>query len=78
MKQYSSIDLARRTREILDEAVLAPIAIAHDGGPALVIMKADHYDRMNRHNPRTAQSVETVPAAVREEMLKAVEIELGG
>jgi prevent-host-death family protein len=46
MKEFSSQDLQKRTSEVQDAALLAPIAITHHGRRRHVLMSVAEYERL--------------------------------
>lgn len=76
MKEYPSTAITRLSGEILDDAMRSPVAITRYRRPAFVIMSADHYQRLTKHNTRTVETIETVSPAMRDEMLAAIDAEL--
>lgn len=53
MRQIRAQDLQRRTAEVQDMALRAPVAITHHGREKLVLMSRETYDRLSGGQPPT-------------------------
>lgn len=53
MRQIRAQDLQRRTGEVQDMALRAPVAITHHGREKLVLMSRETYDRLSAGRPPT-------------------------
>lgn len=77
MKEYPSTAISRLSGEILDHARRSPVAITRYRRPAFVIMSTEHYQRLTGHNKPTVATLDSADTDMREEMLAAIDAELG-
>jgi len=77
MKQFKSTDMTRKSGDMLEEALHAPISITKYRKPKYVLMSATHYDSLTHgRDGREVFSLDTAPHEVLNEMLAGIEQEL--
>ncbi|MFG5379640.1 hypothetical protein [Yoonia sp. R2-816] len=77
MKQYPSADITRKSGEILETALRAPVAITKYRRTKYVLMSAEHYEALRKgQDTREVFELSTVPDDVRSEMLEGIDKEL--
>ena len=77
MKHYKSTDMTRRSGDMLEDALRAPVSITKYRKPKYVLMSAKHYEELVKgRDGREVFTLETVPDDVRAEMLAGIEQEL--
>ncbi len=77
MKHYKSTDMTRRSGDMLEDALHAPVSITKYRKPKYVLMSAKHYEALVKgRDGREVFTLDTVPDDVRAEMLAGIEQEL--
>lgn len=77
MKKYPSADITRKSGEILETALRAPVAITKYRRTKYVLMSAEHYEALTkRQETREVFEISTVPEDVRAEMLEGIDKKL--
>lgn len=73
MKQFSFSDMNRASGEILETALIEPVAFTKRGKEKLVILTADQYRRLIGRSHTTAYSLDEAPDTVRDELMTGLE-----
>lgn len=75
MKSFSFSDLNRQSGEVVDAALVAPVALEKRGRPRLVIMSVEVYEKLSRF--QRAFTIENAPDWVHDELMTGIEEILG-
>jgi prevent-host-death family protein len=71
---YSTSDLSRKSGDIIAEALRHPVTITQRNKPRLVLLNIEDYRRLKaRADTRHSGTIETMPAALLDEVEAAVD-----
>lgn len=71
---FSTTDLARKSGDVIAEALRRPVTITQRNKPRLVILNIEDYQRLlKQSDPRAAGTIETMPESLFSEFEDAVE-----
>ncbi|MBZ9808683.1 type II toxin-antitoxin system prevent-host-death family antitoxin [Mesorhizobium sp. BR1-1-9] len=73
MKQFSFSDMNRVSGEILETAMIEPVALTKRGKEKLVILSADQYRRLVGSPQAVAYTLEGAPDEVHDELMSGLE-----
>ena len=72
MKQFSYTDLAKTPGEILDTALVEPIALTKHGKEKIVMLSAERYRRLTARPIVKAYAVTDAPDDVHDELMQGI------
>lgn len=72
MKKYTFSEMNRLSGEILENALVAPVALTKYGKDRLVILTAERYHQL-LSQPQTAFTIESAPDDVHAELLQGLD-----
>lgn len=78
MKQFTFSDMNRASGEILETALIEPVALTKRGKEKLVILTADAYSRLVGHPHTEAYSLHDAPQSVHDELMAGIDAILEG
>jgi antitoxin Phd len=73
MKTYTLTDLGNKSGEIVEAAYDGPVDITSRGRRKFVLMSAELYDRLMRHNTQKVYSIYSVSEEEREYFLEGLD-----
>ncbi|MBA8878760.1 type II toxin-antitoxin system prevent-host-death family antitoxin [Phyllobacterium myrsinacearum] len=78
MKQYTFSEVNRQSGEILDTALLEPVALTKRGKEKLVIITAEKYHQLMGQSSTTAYKLEDAPDDVHNALLEGLNTIISG
>lgn len=73
MKQYTFSDMNRASGEILEAAMIEPVALTKRGKQKLVILTADAYERLKGEQHTKAYLLEDAPDDIHNELMEGID-----
>jgi prevent-host-death family protein len=73
MKQFTFSDMNRASGEILEAALIEPVALTKRGKQKLVILTADTYERLKGETYAKAYRLEDAPDAIHDELMAGID-----
>jgi prevent-host-death family protein len=73
MKRFTFSDMNRASGEILETALIEPVALTKRGKEKLVILSAAAYARLAGHSHTKAYSLDDAPDTVHDELMAGLE-----
>lgn len=73
MKQFSFSDVNRRSGEILDAALIEPVALTKKGNERLIILPIEQYQRLIRQMQGQAYTLQDAPDDVHEGLMEGID-----
>ena len=78
MREYSATELANNTGDVLSAAAQEAVEITRHGKPRFVLLSHERYERLiTRGNPRRAVRVADMSDAERNDLIAALDEDLG-
>lgn len=78
MKRYTFSDMNRVSGEVLEAALMAPVALTKRGKEKLVILSASRYRKLVRRPRAIAYAVESAPNHVHDELVSGLDEIIAG
>jgi PHD/YefM family antitoxin component YafN of YafNO toxin-antitoxin module len=78
MKQYTFSEVNRQSGEILDTALLEPVALTKRGKEKLIIITAEKYHQLMGQSSITAYMLEDAPDDVHNALLEGLDTIISG
>lgn len=78
MKQFTFSDMNRASGEILETALIEPVALTKRGKQKLVILTAEAYARLKGQPQAHAYRLEDAPEHIHDELMEGIDAILGG
>lgn len=72
MKQFTFSDMNRASGEILEAALIEPVALTKHGKEKLVILTADAYQRLRGQPHTVAYALEDAPEPIHSELMSGL------
>jgi len=73
MKQFTFSDMNRASGEILEAALIEPVALTKRGKQKLVILTADAYERLKGETHSKAYRLEDAPDEIHDELMTGID-----
>lgn len=73
MKKFTFSDMNRASGEILEAALIEPVALTKRGKEKLVILSAATYERLREQGHTRAYALEGAPYAVHDELMAGLD-----
>lgn len=73
MKKFTFSDMNRASGEILEAALIEPVALTKRGKEKLVILNAATYERLKGQGHTKAYSIDDAPDAVHDELMAGLD-----
>lgn len=77
MKQFSFSEMNRASGEILETALIEPVALTKRGKQKLVILTIDAYERLKGQPNVQAYRLEDAPQHIHDELMEGIDAILG-
>jgi prevent-host-death family protein len=78
MKQFTFSDMNRQSGEILETALIEPVALTKRGKPKLVILSAAQYRQLVGQSHAVAYTLEDAPDDVHSELMRGLDAIISG
>ncbi|MDX8505504.1 prevent-host-death protein [Mesorhizobium captivum] len=78
MKQFTFSDMNRASGEILETAMIEPVALTKRGKEKLIILSAVQYRKLVGSTPAVAYTLEDAPDEVHDELVSGLEAIITG
>jgi PHD/YefM family antitoxin component YafN of YafNO toxin-antitoxin module len=78
MKQFTFSDMNRASGEILETAMIEPVALTKRGKEKLIILSATQYRKLVSMPPAAAYTLEGAPDEIHDELMRGLEAIIAG
>ncbi|MBB5577211.1 MULTISPECIES: type II toxin-antitoxin system prevent-host-death family antitoxin [Rhizobium] len=78
MKQFTFSDMNRASGEILETALIEPVALTKRGKQKLVILTAEAYDRLKGQQQVQSYRLADAPEHIHDELMEGIDAILDG